>query len=529
MRAAALSLLFTTLCAAGLAQAAPLSVCTEASPEGFDVVQYNSLTTTNASADVLMNRLVEFDAGLGKVVPSLAESWTVSADGLIYDFKLRQGVRFHTTPFFKPSRDLDADDVLFSFQRMLYPAHAWHKTAPGGYPHAQSLQLGSLIKAIDAPDPQTVRFTLTHADATFLATLSMGFASIYSAEYADKLLKAGTPDKLNSQPVGTGPFVFQRFQKDAVVRYRANPDYFAGKPSVDPLIYAITPDANVRLQKLKRGECQVALSPKPLDIAEAGKDGNLKVATTPAFMTAFVAINSQHPPLDKPEVRQAINLAFDKPAYLKAVFEDTATAANGPYPPNTWSYAKDLPGYAMDQKKAKALLAKAGLAKGFETTIWTRPAGSLLNPNPSLGAQMLQADLAKVGIKAEIRTIEWGELIRRAKAGEHDLLFMGWAGDNGDPDNFLSPQFACAAVKSGTNFARFCDNRLDQLINAGRTTNDQSVRSRLYQQAQTLIQQQALWLPLAHPTAAALLRQGVEGYQVSPFGRQDFSKVSVSR
>ena len=193
MRVAALSLLFTSLFAAGLAQAAPLSVCTEASPEGFDVVQYNSLTTTNASADVLMNRLVEFDASQGKVVPSLAESWTVSDDGLIYDFKLRNGVKFHTTSRFKPSRDLDADDVLFSFQRMLYPAHAWHKTAPGGYPHAQSLQLASLIKLIEAPEPHTVRFTLTHPDATFLATLSMGFASIYSAEYADKLLKAGTP------------------------------------------------------------------------------------------------------------------------------------------------------------------------------------------------------------------------------------------------------------------------------------------------------------------------------------------------
>ncbi|WP_434772981.1 ABC transporter substrate-binding protein [Pseudomonas entomophila] len=528
MRRAVFPLLFASLLASSLVQAAPLSVCTEASPEGFDVVQYNSLTTTNASADVLMNRLVEFDAGQGKVVPSLAQRWTVSDDGLVYDFTLREGVKFHTTAYFKPTRTLTADDVLFSFQRMLYPAHAWHKTAPGGYPHAQSLQLGSLIKAIDAPTPTTVRFTLSHPDATFLATLSMGFASIYSAEYADQLLKAGTPEKLNTQPVGTGPFVFQRFQKDAVVRYRANPNYFAGKPAVDPLIFAITPDANVRLQKLKRNECQIALSPKPLDIADARQLPDLKVASTPAFMTAFVALNTQHPPLDKPEVRQAINLAFDRESYLKAVFEGTAIAATGPYPPNTWSYAEHLPGYPTDVDKAKRLLAKAGLPDGFTTTIWTRPSGSLLNPNPNLGAQMLQADLAKVGIKAEIRVIEWGELIRRAKQGEHDLLFMGWAGDNGDPDNFLTPQFSCAAVTSGTNFARYCDSRLDQLINAGRTTNDQSVRSRLYQQAQTLIQQQALWLPLAHPTAASLTRQGVAGYAVSPFGRLDLSKVTVT-
>jgi peptide/nickel transport system substrate-binding protein len=524
MRLAVLPFLFAPL----LAQAATtLSVCTEASPEGFDVVQYNSLTTTNASADVLMNRLVEFDAKSGKLVPSLAQSWTVSADGLTYDFKLRPDVKFHHTDYFAPSRGLTADDVVFSFQRMLDPANPWHKVAQSGFPHAQSMQLPALIKTIEAPDAHSVRFVLDHPDSTFLATLSMGFASIYSAEYTAQLLKAGTPEKLNSQPIGTGPFIFKRFQKDAVVRYEANPEYFGGKPSVDALVYAITPDANVRLQRIRQNECQIALSPKPLDVEAASKDAALKVEKNDAFMTAFVAINSQHPPLDKPEVRQAINLAFDKSNYLKAVFEGTATAANGPYPPNTWSYAKDLPGYQHDVAKAKALLAKAGLPDGFKTTIWTRPSGSLLNPNPSLGAQLLQADLKAVGITAEIKVIEWGELIRRAKAGEHDLLFMGWAGDNGDPDNFLTPQFSCAAVKSGTNFARYCDEGLDKLISAGKATADQAQRSKLYHQAQAQIQQQALWLPLAHPTAATLTRKNVSGYEVSPFGRQDFSKVTV--
>lgn len=528
MRLAAIPFLLAPLISPLLAQAATtLSVCTEASPEGFDVVQYNSLTTTNASADVLMNRLVDFDAKSGKLVPSLAQSWTVSADGLTYDFKLRPSVKFHHTDYFTPTRELTADDVVFSFQRMLDPQNPWHKVAQSGFPHAQSMQLPALIKAIEAPDALTVRFTLNHPDSTFLATLSMGFASIYSAEYTAQLLKAGTPEKLNSQPIGTGPFVFKRFQKDAVVRYEANVDYFAGKPGVDALVYAITPDANVRLQRIRQNECQITLSPKPLDIQEAAKDPALRVEKTEAFMTAFLAINSQHPPFDKAEVRQALNLAFDKPTYLKAVFEGTAEAANGPYPSNTWGYAKDLPGYKQDIAKAKELLAKAGVKDGFKTTIWTRPSGSLLNPNPSLGAQLLQADLAKVGISAEIKVIEWGELIRRAKAGEHDLLFMGWAGDNGDPDNFLTPQFSCAAVKSGTNFARYCDAKLDKLISDGKATSDQTARSKLYHQAQEQIQQQALWLPLAHPTAAVLTRKDVTGYQVSPFGRQDFFKVQV--
>ncbi|SFP36321.1 ABC transporter substrate-binding protein [Pseudomonas borbori] len=528
MRLVTQTFLLTSLLSPLLAQAATLSVCTEASPDGFDVVQYNSLTTTNASADVLMNRLVEFDAGSGQLLPSLAQSWDVSEDGLSYSFVLREDVAFHETDYFSPSRPLTADDVLFSFQRMLEPTHPWHKVAPSGYPHAQSMQLPSLITRIDKLGEHAVRFTLSRPDATFLATLSMGFASIYSAEYADQLLAAGTPERLNSQPIGSGPFVFKRFQKDAVVRYDANPEYFAGTPAVDRLVFAITPDANVRLQKLRRGECHIALSPKPQDVRASTADAELKNVHTAAFMTAFVGINSQHAPLDKAAVRQAINLAFDKASYLQAVFENSAEAANGPYPPNTWSYAAELPGYAHDPAKARALLAEAGLPDGFKTSIWTRPSGSLLNPNPSLGAQLLQADLGKVGIQAEIRVIEWGELIRRAKAGEHDLLFMGWAGDNGDPDNFLTPQFACASLESGLNFARYCDPQLDQLIAAGKTAGDQAQRSHLYKEAQRIIQQQALWLPLAHPTAYALLRKEVEGYQVSPFGRQDFAKVRLA-
>ncbi|WP_339732934.1 ABC transporter substrate-binding protein [uncultured Pseudomonas sp.] len=528
MRLAALPLLLVPLITPALTQASTLSVCTEASPDGFDVVQYNSLTTTNASADVLMNRLVDFDATSGTLQPSLAQAWEVSPDGLSYSFTLRPDVQFHNTEYFTPSRPLNADDVLFSFQRMLDQAHPWHKVAPSGYPHAQSMQLPSLIKSIEKNGEHSLRFSLNRPDATFLATLSMGFASIYSAEYAAQLLAAGTPETLNSQPIGTGPFVFKRFQKDASVRYSANPSYFAGKPAVDNLVFAITPDANVRLQKLRRGECHIALSPKPQDVQAISADNNLKGTHTAAFMTAFVGINSQHPPLDQPAVRQAINLAFDKASYLKAVFENSAEAANGPFPPNTWSYASELAGYPHDPQKARELLKQAGLADGFSTTIWTRPTGSVLNPNPSLGAQLLQADLAKVGIKAEIRVIEWGELIRRAKAGEHDLLFMGWAGDNGDPDNFLTPQFACASLESGLNFARYCNPQLDKLIADGKSTSDQAQRSRIYKEAQQIIQQQALWLPLAHPTAYALTRKQVEGYQVSPFGRQDFSKVRLA-
>jgi dipeptide transport system substrate-binding protein len=151
----------------------------------------------------------------------------------------------------------------------------------------------------------------------------------------------------------------------------------------------------------------------------------------------------------------------------------------------------------------------------------------VLNPNPKAGAELLQADFAKIGVKADVKVIEWGELIKQAKQGQHDSLFMGWAGDNGDPDNYLSPLFSCNAVKSGINFARFCDQDLDKLISEGKATPDQAKRTKAYDQAQQIIHDQALWIPLGYPTAAAITRTNVSGYHVSPFGRQNFGTVAV--
>ncbi|MGN6669586.1 MAG: ABC transporter substrate-binding protein [Trinickia sp.] len=511
-----------------LAFAKPLTVCTEASPDGFDVVQFNSLVTTNASADVIFNTLVDYDEAAKKVVPALAQKWEVSNDGLTYTFHLRPNVAFQTTDYFKPTRPLDADDVVFTFDRMLDDANPWHKVAgPNGFPHAQSMGLVKLVKAVKKVDDRTVEFDLNEPNSTFVAMLTMGFASIYSAQYADQLLKAGKTIDLNAKPIGTGPFVLKRYTKDAVIRYDANPTYWGPKPKVERLIYAITPDPSVRMQKVKADECQIALSPKPEDVAAAKSDKSLAVVQTPAFMTAFVALNTQHKPLDDERVRQAINMAFDRATYLSVVFDNTATPAVNPYPPSTWSYDKAIAAYPYDPAKAKALLAQAGYPNGFSTTIWLRPQGSVLNPKPKAGAELLQADLAKIGVKADVKVIEWGELIKQAKQGQHDMLFMGWAGDNGDPDNYFAPLFSCNGVKSGINFARFCDPKLDKLITDARSTSDHAARTKDYEAAQKIVHDEALWIPLGYPTASAVTRKSVEGYRVSAFGRQDFADVSV--
>ena len=524
MRKTLLALLLCTSLPALAAQS--LVVCSEASPEGFDIAQYTAATTADASAETVYERLVQFAPGSTRIVPALAESWDISADGLTYTFTLRQGVRFHATPWFTPSRELNADDVLWSFERQRDPQHPWHGLAPRGFPYFEAMGFAELIDKVEALDPYHVRFTLRHPEAPFLADLAMGFTSIYSAEYAAQLLAAGTPEKLNSQPVGTGPFVFERYAKDAQVRFAGNPHYWNGKPPLDRLLLAITPDPNTRLQQLKAGACQVSLFPRPGDVAALRENKNLQVLELDSLLTAYVAINTRHKPLDDVRVRQALNLAFDRQAYLHAQFgEGNASLAAAPYPPTLPGHDQDLQPWPRDLNKARQLLADAGYAQGLKLSIWTRPGGGPTNPNPGIGAQMLQADLAAIGISAEIRVFEWGELIKRAKHGEHDLVFMGWAGDNGDPDNFLTPNLSCAAAASGENQAGWCNAEFDQLIREARRITDPDRRAALYREALAIFHREAPWIALAHPRQFVVLRKDVQGFVLSPLGSNNFARV----
>ncbi|MEB0040390.1 MULTISPECIES: ABC transporter substrate-binding protein [unclassified Pseudomonas] len=508
--------------------AKPLVVCTEASPEGFDIVQYTTAVTADAAAETILNRLVDFAPGTTDVVPGLAESWEISPDGLTYTFHLRHGVKFQTTDYFKPTRTMNADDVLWSFERQLDPKHPWHDKSLIGFPYFESMGFTDLLKSVEKVDDSTVKFTLTRPESPFLRDMAMAFASIYSAEYGDQLLKSGKTADLNSKPIGTGPFILVRYAKDAQIRYKANPDYWKGQVPSEALIFAITLDNNTRLQKLKANECQIALYPKPDDIANIKADPNLKIDEMEAMMTSYVAMNTSHKYLSDARVRQAINLAFDKKSYIHALFgEGKATEGVNPYPPTLLGYAADIQNPPRDLNKARALLKEAGVPEGTVLTLFTRNGGAVSNPNPLVGAQMLQSDLAQIGIKVDIRVLEWGEMLKRAKNGEHDLVFAGWAGDNGDPDNFLTPNLSCDAAKNGENYARWCDKTFEDAISKARAITNPAERAALYEQAQQEFHKEQPWLSLAYPKLFTAMRKNVEGYHISPLTTNNFATTRV--
>ncbi|MBD1587143.1 ABC transporter substrate-binding protein [Pseudomonas typographi] len=522
------ALLVALLCTGPLAQAAgSLVYCSEASPAGFDPAQYTSGTEFDASAETVFNRLVQFQRGGTTLEPGLATAWDISPDGKVYTFHLRQGVHFHTTAYFTPSRDFNADDVLFTFERMLDNAQPFRKAYPAEFPYFTDMGLDQNITSVSKTDAYTVVFSLKQPDAAFTADLAMSFASVQSAEYAAQLLAAGKPEQLNQQPVGTGPFVFNRYQKDAVIRFDGNRHYW--KPEdvqLDHLIFAITPDPATRLQKLKAGECQVSGYARPVDLAEIKKDPALKVLEQPGFNVGFLAYNIQHPPLDNPSVRQALDMAINKQAIISTVFQGAGQVAQNVIPPNQWSYDATIQGAPYDPEKAKQLLEAAGVKPGTEINLWAMTVQRASNPNARLSAQMIQQDWAKVGVKANIVSYEWGEYIKRAKAGEHDVLTYGWTGDNGDPDNWLGVLYSCASI-GGSNYARWCDKNYDALIEKARLSADRGERTRLYQQAQKILREQMPVSPMAHSVVAQPMRKNVEGFKINPFGVTGFYGVSL--
>lgn len=525
----ALNLIAAAILASGAltAQAAgTLKYCSEGSPAGFDPGQYTAGTDFDANAETVFNRLVEFERGGTKVQPGLAEKWDVSEDGKTYTFHLRKGVKFHSNESFKPSRDMNADDVLFTFERMLSKEHPFRKAYPAEFPYFTDMGLDENIVKVEKVDPLTVKFTLKSVDAAFVQDLAMSFASIHSAEYADMLLKAGKATQINTDPIGTGPFVFKSYQKDAIIRFTANKQYWRpADVKIDNLVFSITADGSVRAQKLKAGECDIAAQPKPADLASLKADPKLNVMSQAGFNLGYLAYNVKHAPLDKLEVRQALDMAINKKAIIDAVYQGSGQPATAPMPPTQWSYNKNLKDLGYDPAKAKALLDKSGV-KNLEITLWAMPVTRPYNPNAKLMAEMIQADWAKIGVTGKITTYEWGEYLKRAKKGEHDSVLVGWTGDNGDPDNWLGVNLGCEAV-GGNNYAQWCNPDFDKLIVPAKQTTDVKKRTELYTKAQEIFKKELPWTTIAHSTVNVPMSKKVQDFKISPFGLMSFYGVSV--
>jgi ABC-type transport system substrate-binding protein len=438
----------------------------------------------------LFDGMMDYVPGTTTLRPGLAESYALSEDGLTYTFKLRPGVKFHN------GREMTANDVKYSLDRVTNPA----TQSPGagffgsiaGYDAAGDAGLSG-VKVID---PLTVEITLSRPDATFLHVMALNFASVVPKEAVEA---AG--DDFGKQPVGTGAYKLAEWTLGQRLVFEKNADYWrAGVPYLDSVVFEVGQEPVVALLRLQNGEVDVpgdGIPPAKFQEVMADPAQAERVVVGGQLHTGYITLNVTTPPFDKVEVRKAVNMAINKDRIVQ-IINGRAVPATQPLPPSMPGYTAGYAGYAYDVEGAKALLAEAGVADGFETDLYVMNT----DPNPRI-AQAIQQDLAAIGIKANIQSLAQANVIEAGGAGTAPMIWSGgmaWIADFPDPSNFYGPILGCAgAVEGGWNWSKFCDAALDAKATEADSMADPAKvadRMALWSDVYIGVMEQAPWVPV---------------------------------
>lgn len=443
-------------------------------------------------------------------VPMLAESWESSEDGLTWTVKLKPDLTFQDgTP-------VDAEAVKWSFDRFLDADHPFYDppyNLLSYYLGGPDLDYG--IGSVEVTDPLGLTFTLKKADPTFLTKMTNGYAAVVSPT----AFEAAGKDAFGQMPVSTGPFKVSSWEKGVRIVMDRFDGFYGEKAKVDQLIIRPIVENAARLTALQQGEVDfiVAMSPEFIPVIE--QDPNLQLLQSPGFHIWWISLNVHVEPLNDVKVRQALNYAVDKQAIVDSILQGAATLTNGPIIGHSWGNDPAVLPYPYDPEQAKALLAEAGLADGFTTTFWVPESGSGMIAPKEIG-QIVQANLAEVGVTAEIVTQEWTSYVadwqnKGLDAGPYGMAEMSWNFSSPDPAEWLEPNVMTSAHPPGGGFngSFYSNAEVDDLLTKATQTFNQDERADFFKQAQAIMREDCPWIFMfsANNVAAASARlKGLE-------------------
>ncbi|MBF8258935.1 MAG: peptide ABC transporter substrate-binding lipoprotein [Actinobacteria bacterium] len=463
-------------------------------------------SASHGAANYIFNGLVRYDKNL-KLEGELAESWEVAPDGRKITFRLRKNVKWHdNVPF-------TSDDVMFTYRKMIDP-----KT-PTAYGEAFKQ-----VRRVTNPDPYTV---IVEYDKPYAPAMESWGLNILPKHLLEKYPDIKQSPLNKSHPIGTGPYKFIEWKPGAKIVFEANPDYFEGKPYIARVVTRVIPDQATMFLELKSGGIdQMTLTPlqysKQTDTEEFRK--NFRKYRYLGFAYTYLGFRLDHPFFKDKRVRQAISHAINKKELIDGVLFGLGQEVTGPYKPGHWVYNPDVRKYPHDPAKAKALLAEAGWklradgtmekdGRKFAFTVFTN-AG---NESRSKTAAIIQQQLAAVGIKMEIRTLEWAAFINEfVKKRKFDALILGWA-TGPEPDQFD----IWSSTKTGPdelNHVGFANAEVDRLLEGGRRTFDMEKRKKAYFRIQEILAEEQPYVFLYAPEALPVFHKRVRGIEPAPAG-----------
>ena len=461
----------------------------------------------------IFNNLVKLDSKL-RPVPDLAESWKVSDDGLTYTFTLRKGVRFHN------GREMVADDVRFSFERLLRPEtasqRAWVVEPIAGARELRDGQAQSLA-GIETPGPHTVILRLREAfsPTLMLQLLAMGNAAIVPRE---EVADRNSGAKFGRRPVGTGPFRFVSWRDHDCIVLARNEQYFDGPAKLAGLRFRVIQEPLVAWQEYFAGGLEHCAVPEGfLKEAQSGPHES-ELRSTATLSTQYLGIAMSHRPWgSNVHLRRALNYAVDRKFLCEKVLGGESAPAKGVMPPETPGCDPALPGYSYDPERARSELREAGYGPGLEPVERLPEMTLYFNPRPP-GAQVAQAvqeDFRRIGLRVRLRALDLAALLEATNQEEPDLFRLIWAADFPDAESFLRI-FHSGLAGSAGNRARYSNARVDDLLDRSRRELQPEKRAALLRDAEKIIVDDAPWVFLAHGQTHLLVKPYVRGFELTP-------------
>lgn len=446
---------------------------------------------SSRAIQLLYNGLVKKDPS-SRLIPDLAESWE-TPDPRTYRFRLRRGVRFHD------GTELTAADVKFTFDSIQDPA--LRSPLAGNY---------KIIKAIEAPEPYTVIFHLKEPFAPFLVNMTLGIVP-------EAAVKASGSD-FAAHPVGTGPFFLKKWRREEELTLQAFEGYFEGRPSMDEMIFRIIPDDTVRYLELKKGSLDFTQNNLPPDVvAGIEQEGSLKVLKSPGINYEYIGFNLRDAHCRHREVRQAVAHALNIPLMIRHLLKGLGTEATGLLYPDHWAYKPDVPRYEYNPARARQLLDKAGFLPGANGNRFTLEFKTTQADLSRRKGEVIQEQLAAVGIHVRLVSYEWSAFFADIRAGNFQLYSLQWVGVT-EPDIYHYVFHSSSIPPEGANRGRYINPALDELIDAGRFTMDAERRRSIYGKIQEMVADDLPYISLWYNHNVAVMKKNLEGYVLYPAG-----------
>lgn len=495
--------------------------CLEDDPIFLNPQKTASQTTYDVTNGILFDTLIEYDAKTATFVPALATAWKVD-DAKVFNFDLRKNVHFHKTKFFFPSRTLMAIDVKYTFERITNKAHPLHNVNTNNYFGLAQHTINN-IQSITINNTHNITFRLKEADNTFLAQLASPAGSIQSLEYADFLTTIGEANKIDSTPIGTGPYALEAYIPNHLIRYIKHTNYWREKQNFGQLIFNITPNNRHRLSKVTYGDCSISTMPQFNDLTKISQHQHLKLKSKTGNNTAYLAFNIHSAPLNHKEIRRAIAIAINKSNILSHIYSYTAQIATTLLPKTSWAHVEPLVQFPYDQALAKVLIKKK-TTKNIELNLWVSRTARHYNPNALKMAQLIQAELKKIGIQIHIKSYNWNHLVTKLHQHDFDLALLGWSADYDDPDNFYSSILSC---NGRFNYSQWCHATFDNLLSQARRSNTKAERRYIYQQVEKLIFDEVPIIPIAHGSRIFLFEEKLKNLTFHANGIPNFQRIKI--